>query len=68
MDAIEPYAAADDGAGSVLYDPWPASTPSTDISDVEKRYGGIDRTGMVTYPNMGVDDRNQCDVESMPAA
>ena len=38
------------------------------LDDVEKRYGGIDAVLVwSTYPNMGVDDRNQLEmVESMP--
>jgi formylglycine-generating enzyme required for sulfatase activity len=38
------------------------------LDDLEKRYGGIDAVLVwATYPNMGVDDRNQLDmVESMP--
>ena len=38
------------------------------LDDVEKRYGGIDAVLIwATYPNMGVDDRNQLEmVESMP--
>ncbi|HSZ17983.1 MAG TPA: SUMF1/EgtB/PvdO family nonheme iron enzyme [Terracidiphilus sp.] len=38
------------------------------VDDLEKRYGGIDAVLVwATYPNMGVDDRNQLQmVESMP--
>ena len=38
------------------------------VDDVEKRYGGIDAVLVwATYPNMGIDDRNQLQmVESMP--
>src|SRR6201993_511150 len=38
------------------------------VNDVEKRYGGIDAVLIwATYPNMGIDDRNQLEmVESMP--
>lgn len=38
------------------------------LDDLEKRYGGIDAVLVwATYPNMGVDDRNQLEmVESMP--
>jgi iron(II)-dependent oxidoreductase len=38
------------------------------LDDVEKRYGGIDAVLIwPTYPNMGVDDRNQHDlIRSMP--
>ena len=38
------------------------------LDDLDKRYGGIDAVLIwATYPNMGVDDRNQLEmVESMP--
>ncbi len=38
------------------------------LDDLEKRYGGIDAVLVwATYPNMGMDDRNQLEmVESMP--
>jgi len=38
------------------------------VDDLEKRYGGIDAVLIwATYPNMGLDDRNQLEmVESMP--
>ena len=38
------------------------------LDDLEKRYGGIDAVLIwATYPNMGIDDRNQLEmVESMP--
>jgi iron(II)-dependent oxidoreductase len=38
------------------------------VDDLEKRYGGIDAVLIwSTYPNMGIDDRNQLEmVESMP--
>ncbi len=38
------------------------------LNDVEKRYGGIDAVLVwATYPNMGIDDRNQLEmVQSLP--
>jgi formylglycine-generating enzyme required for sulfatase activity len=38
------------------------------LADLDKRYGGIDAVLVwATYPNMGIDDRNQLEmVESMP--
>ena len=38
------------------------------IDDLDKRYGGIDAVlAWATYPNLGIDDRNQLEmVESMP--
>jgi iron(II)-dependent oxidoreductase len=40
------------------------------LDDLEKRYGGIDAVLIwSTYPNMGIDDRNQLEmVESMPGS
>ena len=52
-----------------LYDPAAGKyTVDKYLDDVERRYGGIDAVLVwSTYPNMGVDDRNQLDmVESMP--
>lgn len=51
------------------YDPVAGNyTVSRYLDDLEKRYGGIDAVLIwATYPNMGVDDRNQLEmVESMP--
>ena len=43
---------------------WPASyTVDRYLDDLEKRYGGIDSVLIwPTYPNMGIDDRNQHDM------
>jgi formylglycine-generating enzyme required for sulfatase activity len=52
-----------------LYDPGTGKyTVDRYLDDVEKRYGGIDAVLVwSTYPNMGIDDRNQLQmVESMP--
>jgi gamma-glutamyl hercynylcysteine S-oxide synthase len=52
-----------------LYDPvLHKYTVDRYLDDVEKRYGGIDSVLVwATYPNMGIDDRNQHDlVRSMP--
>lgn len=52
-----------------LYDPVAGKyTVDRYLDDVEKRYGGIDAVLVwATYPNMGMDDRNQHDmVRSMP--
>ena len=52
-----------------FYDP-SASRYTVDryLDDLEQRYGGIDAVLVwATYPNMGIDDRNQLEmVESMP--
>jgi len=52
-----------------FYDPV-ASKYTVDryLNDLDKRYGGIDAVLIwATYPNMGIDDRNQLDmVRSMP--
>jgi len=52
-----------------FYDPVAhAYTVDRYLDDLEKRYGGIDAVLIwSTYPNMGIDDRNQLDmVRSMP--
>ena len=52
-----------------LYDPVAGKyTVDRYLDDLEKRYGGIDAVLVwATYPNMGIDDRNQHDmVRSMP--
>jgi formylglycine-generating enzyme required for sulfatase activity len=52
-----------------LYDPVAGKyTVDRYLDDLEKRYGGIDAVLVwSTYPNMGIDDRNQQDmVRSMP--
>ncbi len=52
-----------------LYDPDAGKyTVDRYLDDLEKRYGGIDSVLVwSTYPNMGIDDRNQLEmVESMP--
>ena len=52
-----------------LYDPIAGKyTVDRYLDDLEKRYGGIDAVLVwSTYPNMGIDDRNQLDmVQSMP--
>jgi gamma-glutamyl hercynylcysteine S-oxide synthase len=52
-----------------FYDPVTRSyTVDRYLDDVEKRYGGIDAVLVwPTYPNMGIDDRNQHDlIRSMP--
>ncbi len=52
-----------------LYDPVAGRyTVDRYLDDLDKRYGGIDAVLVwSTYPNMGIDDRNQLEmVESMP--
>jgi formylglycine-generating enzyme required for sulfatase activity len=52
-----------------FYDPETGKyTVNRYLDDLEKRYGGIDAVLIwATYPNMGIDDRNQQDmVRSMP--
>jgi iron(II)-dependent oxidoreductase len=52
-----------------LYDPVTGKyTVDRYLDDLEKRYGGIDAVLVwPTYPNMGIDDRNQHDmIRSMP--
>jgi formylglycine-generating enzyme required for sulfatase activity len=52
-----------------LYDPVAGKyTVDRYLNDLEKRYGGIDAVLVwATYPNMGIDDRNQHEmVRSMP--
>lgn len=52
-----------------LYDPVAGKyTVDRYLDDLEKRYGGIDAVLVwSTYPNMGIDDRNQHDmIRSMP--
>ena len=52
-----------------FYDPTAGKyTVDRYLADLEKRYGGIDAVLIwSTYPNMGIDDRNQLDmVRSMP--
>ncbi len=51
-----------------FFDPATGYTVNRYLDDLDKRYGGIDAVLIwATYPNMGVDDRNQLQmVESMP--
>ena len=52
-----------------LYDPVKSAyTVDRYLDDVDKRYGGIDSVLVwPTYPNLGIDDRNQLDmIRSMP--
>jgi gamma-glutamyl hercynylcysteine S-oxide synthase len=52
---------------SYFYDPV-AHTVDRYLDDLEKRYGGIDSVLIwSTYPNMGIDNRNQHDtIRSVP--
>jgi gamma-glutamyl hercynylcysteine S-oxide synthase len=63
---IQPQMMVQDRA---FYDPVQGQyTVDRYLDDLEKRYGGIDSVLIwATYPNMGIDDRNQHDmVRSMP--
>jgi hypothetical protein len=69
LDPVQFHSAANDGAGSLLLRPRRGRyTVDRYLDDLEKRYGGIDAVLVwSTYPNMGIDDRNQLEmVESMP--
>jgi len=69
VDPVQFHPASDDGAGSVLYDPVAGKyTVERYLDDLEKRYGGIDAVLIwPTYPNLGIDNRNQHDmIRSMP--
>ena len=70
VDAVQLHSAADDGAGQISSTIPVAGKYTVDryLDDLEKRYGGIDAVLVwATYPNMGMDDRNQHDmVRSMP--
>ena len=69
MDAVQFHSASDDGAGPVLLRSRRGKyTVDRYLDDLEKRYGGIDAVLIwPTYPNMGIDNRNQHDmIRSMP--
>jgi iron(II)-dependent oxidoreductase len=69
MDAVELHATADDGARPLFLRSVAGKyTVDRYLDDLEKRYGGIDAVLIwPTYPNMGIDDRNQHDmIRSMP--
>ena len=69
LDAVQLHPAADDGAGSLLLRSGAGRyTVDRYLDDLDKRYGGIDAVLIwATYPNMGIDDRNQLEmVASMP--
>jgi hypothetical protein len=58
------HASPSDGRGCYLYDPIAGRyTVDRYLDDLQKRFGGIDAVLIwPTYPNMGVDDRNQIDM------
>ena len=69
MDPIQFHAAANDGPRPLFLDPIAGRyTVDRYLDDLDKRYGGIDAVLVwATYPNMGIDDRNQLDmVRTMP--
>ena len=69
MDTVQLHPAADDGAGPIFLRSGRARyTVDRYLDDLEKRYGGIDAVLIwPTYPNMGIDNRNQHDmIRSMP--
>jgi hypothetical protein len=70
MDPIQLHPTANDGSGSLFLRPFATGRYTVDryLNDLEKRYGGIDAVLVwATYPNMGIDDRNQLEmVASMP--
>ena len=69
MDAIEFYSAPDDGPRPLFLRSHQAKyTVDRYLEDLDTRYGGIDAVLIwATYPNLGIDDRNQLDmVRSMP--